>query len=232
MANVKHIEDIEPRVQLYFDVSCPKGYGPQGRLAWGFMLPVSGKEISSMDEQTKSAKKKFYKRWWFWVLAVIAFFIIVGTTSGGKSPATKQNSNTQEKATDVLDTTGSVPYEIASKQDNSIKAFTGKLSDNTLEQIQQAPINKRFLYRVVVAPGLTQQQVKATINQLIVDETAKDRDLDEIGILMYDDKKDADDIYTVAKADWAPQGKWGNTTPQIASSNDRSSYQVTYDFAK
>jgi len=161
------------------------------------------------------------------IFAIICFVLLMNITSnnGGQvmSPPPQQL---------VLDITDSVPYEIASKQDNSVKAITGRLSDNTLQQIQQAPINKRFLYRIVVAPGLTQQEVKATINKLIVDETTKDRDIDEIGILVYDDKKDANDIYTVAKADWAPQGDWGSTTPQIASSNDRSAYQVTYTFAK
>ncbi len=173
------------------------------------------------------------------LLTIIAVIVIVSLLYSFKNSQTQpvetvpvSQTTTPLKTELELDTTGYTPYQIADKTDHSIKAFSGKLSDNTKEQIQQAPVNKRFLYRIVVAPRLTESQVKATINKLILDETAKDCDIDEIGVLVYEDKKDSQGAYTVAKADWAPQGKWGNTTPQIASSNDRSSYQVNYQFAK
>ena len=36
-------------------------------------------------------------------------------------------------------------------------------------------------------------------------------------------------MYTVARGVWAPDGEWGNVTPEIASGNDRSTYKVFYD---
>lgn len=174
------------------------------------------------------------------LLAIVAFIVLLSlyyvyTVKHPEAPAiapTSQSSLPVIAVAPTLDTIGNMPYNIVSRNDHSIKAINGKLSDNTTQQVQQAPLNKRFVYRVIVAPGLTESQIKATINQLIIDETVKDGDIDEIGIFMFDDKKDSQSIYTVAKADWAPQGKWGNTTPQVASSNDRGNYQVRYQFAK
>ncbi len=195
---------------------------------------ITAQQIASSNEQfyNKPLSKRI-------LLAIIAVIVIVSLLYSFKNSQTQpvetapiSQATTPVKTAPELDTTGFAPYIIADKSDHSVKAFSGKLSDNSIQQIQQAPINKRFLYRVVVAPGLSEAQVRATINKLIIDETNKDGDIDEVGVLVYDDKKVSQGAYTVAKADWAPQGKWGSTTPQIASSNDRSNYQVNYQFAK
>lgn len=69
------------------------------------------------------------------------------------------------------------------------------------------PSAKRLQIRVMVYDSpVTEAGIKA-ISQKIVDEN---KGFDALSILFYDNIEDVEGAYTLAMADWAPNGKWGD----------------------
>ena len=62
-----------------------------------------------------------------------------------------------------------------------------------------------------------------------MDKTSANNDIDEVIVFAYDRKEDVNGAFTLGKVEWCPNGDWGSMTPEIASSNDRSSYQYVFD---
>jgi hypothetical protein len=87
----------------------------------------------------------------------------------------------------------------------------------------------RKQYRVLVPSDISEEEVKATFTQIIMDETSKNNDIDAICIFAYDRKEDINGAYTIGKVDWCPNGNWGDVTSKIAETNDRSSYEYVFD---
>lgn len=118
-------------------------------------------------------------------------------------------------------------YEIIKVENQSNKAMGSRLlSSFTTQEIANLPTNKKMVYRIVVPPTIKESQVRPTVEKIISDITTKDNDIDEIGLFLYSDRKLINGAYDVARATWAPGGKLGNVTPEIAINNDRSSYQI------
>ena len=103
---------------------------------------------------------------------------------------------------------GPLSYEIAVVEDQSHKALVKRLSDYTPQELASLPTDKKMLYRVVVSPRITQNQVKPLVEQIIRDITAGDRDVDEITLFLYSDREVVNGAYDVARATWAPWGRW------------------------
>ncbi|MFH1326210.1 MAG: hypothetical protein ABIH48_01955 [Candidatus Falkowbacteria bacterium] len=147
-------------------------------------------------------------------------------------------SGCQSKEQEVDDKTdivqvSPITYEIIETEDQSHKALGNRsLSDYTMQEITNLPIDKKIRYRVVVSPKIKENQVKPTIEKIISDITSKDGNIDEISLLIYSDKELTNGAYNVAMATWAPFGKLGNITPEIAQNNNRSNYKITIQVKK
>jgi hypothetical protein len=87
----------------------------------------------------------------------------------------------------------------------------------------------RKQYRVVVPTDISKEELKATLIQIVLDKTSENKDIDAISIFAYDRREDVNGAYTLGTVDWCPNGNWGAVTPEIASSNDRSSYEYVFD---
>lgn len=134
-----------------------------------------------------------------------------------------------EDAETIEGATSSTPVEfkIADQKDLNIKALGNKLlSQYTASELNALPMVVRQQYSIVVAPSIKTEQVKPTVEQLISKATAENEDIDEIVIFVYSNVELVDQGFDVAKAEWAPGGKWGSSTSDIARSNDRSSYKL------
>lgn len=125
-----------------------------------------------------------------------------------------------------------VAYEIVESEDQSHKAMTKSLSSYTYQELARLPIDKKMCYRVVVSPEIKENQVKPTIDKIIADITSKNNDIDEIGLFLYSDKELANGMYDIARVTWAPNGKLGNVTPEIAKTNNRSNYKLEIQIAE
>ena len=62
--------------------------------------------------------------------------------------------------------------------------------------------NNRMMYKIVVEPTITREQIKPTARKIIKVITSKDKDLDEITLFLYSDKSVIGEPYDIASVDW------------------------------
>jgi hypothetical protein len=168
--------------------------------------------------------------------------VLLGIFLGGPSdqPTKSANQQQQESAdTAAQKDSAGIPkeydsasvreYEIIGLEDISIKALEKPLSEYSLSELNNLPMNVRMQYRVLMPVGISEVELKSTMIQVVLDETSKNKDIDEISVVAYDRKEDANGIYTLGMLKWCPNGKWEGVTAKIASSNDRSSYEYNLE---
>jgi len=170
------------------------------------------------------------------VVYAVAILFIIGILIPSPPPTPEAPPTTPEKtvaSSDIrvseYDSTLVRNYEIIETEDISIKSLDKPLFDYSTSEIEKLPMNIRKRYRVVVPSDISKEGLKSTLIQVVMDKTSANPDIDEIVVLAYDRKEDADDIYTFGMAEWCPNGDWAGVTPLIASTNDRSSYQYNFD---
>jgi len=152
------------------------------------------------------------------------------TVSEQQPPETIQDQPTGTPVVEAEPAETPVAYEIVETEDQSHKAIGQRsLSSYTTQELARLPMDKKMGYRVVVSPDIKTNQVKPTIEKVIYDIISRDNDIDEISLLLYSDKELAGGAYDVGRATWAPGGKLGNVDANIARSNDRTGYQVSFD---
>lgn len=120
-------------------------------------------------------------------------------------------------------------YSIVEREDLSMKAMVKPLSAYSHAELVRLPTNVRKVYKIVVDSGISREDLAATMRQVVADETQRDPEIDEVAVFAYDSERDTSGGYTFGKLEWCPHGDWGSMTPEIASSNDRSSYDFTID---
>ena len=203
---------------------------------------------------SKSAKAVFTatpkglstKRWCLAGAAVVSFFLFVATTpppGNNSAPAsdigpTRSRAPVAEAPPHAAPAAAAPPdkdigpkeptsYKIVKIEDASHKALVKPLSEYTPQELTALPIDERRFCRVVVPATITTAQVEPTFRKIVQDLTSRDPDIDELYILMYSDEALADDAYDVGAATWAPGGKLGDVTPEIARSNSRLGYSLS-----
>lgn len=120
-------------------------------------------------------------------------------------------------------------YSVVSTDDNSVKAMTRPLASYTTAELEALPTNKRLTVHAAITNGITQEQVRPTLDAILDRYRTGDADLDEITVFLYSEPARVGQGYDIGTALWAPGGARGNVTPEIARGNDRSSYRTTYD---
>ena len=120
-------------------------------------------------------------------------------------------------------------YDMVQNEDISMKALVKPLSAYTPDELNSLPLNVRKVCKVVISPSVSKEKLKSTLIQVVMDETSKNNDIDEVAVFAYDRKEEANFAYNLGKVEWCPNGDWSSVTPEIASSNDRSSYKYVFD---
>lgn len=172
--------------------------------------------------------KNLVKQLPWYMLAVLCCFIplIIGCTSNNDQEKKSDNSSTQMDSLSVT----SANYEIVKVEDQSRKAMGKRLlSTYTTSELESLPTNRKMLYRVVFSSGTQGKQIKPTIDEVINKLTSEDNDIDEITLLLYSDKSLSEGSYDIGTATWAPFGELGYVDSDIAQSNNRENYDITYD---
>jgi len=156
----------------------------------------------------------------------IVLFFITGCSTKEQPRANIEQGNEIKKSSSNIEP---ATYEIVKTEDQSHKA-TGEeaLSEYTVSELAELPIDKKMLYRVVMSPEIKENQVEPTINKIISDITEGDNDIDEISLLLYSNKDLVGGVYDVGTATWAPSGELGNITPEIAKNNNRDNYKISF----
>lgn len=202
-------------------------------------------------------RKAWYFRWWAISIYVLVLLLILGALADdGKDeqtakikkqadikaqPATpKEKIKKQKPDVEKAKAPGqsrpasisppkSSKYEIVATDDDSYKTLTKPLSSYTTQEVRNLPMAKKFVYKVVVPPSIKTAQVRPTVGRIIADITGQDNDIDEIVLFFYSDKELVNEAYDVARAVWAPGGKTGEVTPEIATTDDRTGYRTTIE---
>jgi hypothetical protein len=146
-----------------------------------------------------------------------------------KTPQPTTKPKTELTPTSDYDISLVKSYDVIQENDLSMKAMTKPLSAYTPEELNSLPLNVRKDYRVVISPDISKEELKSTLIQVVMDKTSKNSEIDEVVVFAYDRKEDVNNAFTLGKVEWCPNGDWGSMTPEIASSNDRFSYQYVFD---
>ena len=150
-----------------------------------------------------------------------------------------KKSNSQEKITDNelpykidFDSTKVAEYTIEQSEITKSKALDKKLSDYTTEELKALPEFKRLTLGIVVPFDISKEGLINTMKYITSEKTKENKDIDEIMIFAYDDKKDLTNgggFYTFGKLFWGPNGETGNVTSKIAKENIRDNYKFDID---
>lgn len=150
-----------------------------------------------------------------------------GFVSAADVATSSHQTSQQSEATMV--TVRAANYEIVTTEDNSMKALVGPLSSYTVQELEALPVNKKISLSAALTGPITQEQIEPTLRKIVNEVTARDGDTDELMVFLYSDAARVGQSYDIGRAIWAPGGEFGNVTPDIARSNDRSSYSITID---
>jgi hypothetical protein len=117
-------------------------------------------------------------------------------------------------------------FTIEDSEKAKTKTLVRKLSEYSTKELEELPNSKRLTLSIVVPYDISKENLDHTLKSIVSDKTEKDNDIDEIIIFAYDDKNDIGKTqYTFGKLLWAPNGKTGNVTPEIAINNNRNNYK-------
>lgn len=126
------------------------------------------------------------------IFAFLIFLVIISEPSDTNTATTApSNANVAPQVTQEKKETKSVsfPYEIVARKDLTI------------------PSAKRYELRILIAEtDASEVNIKKLTEKLVEDHKAS---YDALSILYYFDKYQVEGAYTLAKADWAPEGNWG-----------------------
>ncbi|TXD50706.1 MULTISPECIES: hypothetical protein [unclassified Polaribacter] len=125
----------------------------------------------------------------------------------------------------IFDSTKVSTYKIEDLEIDSFKPLIKNLSEYETQELKDLPEYIRHTLSIVVPFDITKESLENTMKSIVYKKSRNDNDVDEIIIFAYDYKKDIGMGYTFGKLLWAPKGKIGNATPEIAINNNRNSYK-------
>lgn len=126
--------------------------------------------------------------------------------------------------------TASANYRIVANADVTMSALERNLSSYSPAELRALPKNERREIRIVVSGPINQSTVDAAMRAAADEVSCANRDIDEVAVLAYERKEDADGAYTLGRLEWAPAGGWASVSAAIARSNDRSGYLYSPTF--
>lgn len=169
--------------------------------------------------------KKKISRLKMTIIFIVALIVFTALSSIDYSEKEK------DFALESISTVGAVDYNIIKTEDISRKATGNKnIEDFTSGELANLSTNKKIKYFVVIDSIINEEQAKSTINKIISDLIKKDQDIDEIILWLYSEEDLVDDGtgYDIGSAIFAPLGELGNVDSEIASSNNKSNYKISY----
>ena len=142
------------------------------------LLKIDGQEIKILDDYVKKTKSTSRDE------TVTLIFL-----RHGEEYVIIKDSNNYHKKNKVIEQSETVGGSIVDYEIVETK-FIGTQSNN------------RMMYKIVVNPTITREQVKPTAGKIIKAITSKDKDIDEITLFFYSDRSVIDEAYDIASVDW------------------------------
>jgi hypothetical protein len=148
---------------------------------------------------------------WFWIVAAVLVASIAGNLFFQRKQSQPVEATVQESSQvprDEMPTS----YEVI-KVDRHFEI--GNIDEAT--------------YRVTIPTDIKQSQAEPTLRKIANDIIDSEPELDQFTVFMYSDKAVVEYAYDIGRAVWAQGGEYGNITPELAKSNNRSGFLTTID---
>jgi hypothetical protein len=124
---------------------------------------------------------------------------------------------------------GTADYEIVATE-NMRRKPVATLRGYSAGELDRLPWNEKRRYKVILNRVVNEKELKRIAEQIVAKVSSDDPDIDEIILWFYSDKGAVDDgPWDVAQAIWAPGGRLGNITADIAKRNDRGAYSLSLE---
>ncbi|MGB2762121.1 MAG: hypothetical protein WBC21_01115 [Minisyncoccales bacterium] len=183
------------------------------------------------NETEIKPKKPIWKKWWFWLI-VIFVIIIIAPSGEEKKKAQEQPQISEQKFSfeNYIKENKVRDYEIANEEDISVKALgVRKLSDYSIQELEDLPLNFRMKYQIVVSSDITLEELKSTLAQVVKEKSTENPDIDEIVVQSWESEENLKGGNpTIGYTEWCPNGNWDGITQEIAKDNIRDSYKIIY----
>lgn len=142
----------------------------------------------------------------------------------------RKEDNNAKKFEIIFDESKVSKFTTENVESSSYKALVKNLSEYSTSELSNLPLVKRQVITIIVPSEISKEYLENTLKYIVAKRSKDDNDIDEIVIFVYDDNNDIGKIqYTYGKLVWAPNGKLGNVTPEIAENNIRDNYQFVID---
>jgi len=179
----------------------------------------------------------------FLILLIIFVFGIVCTSEAPeqtndnedkidiKEPANEAIEEKEDEFSfdECLDESKVREYEMIEEENISTKALGDKvLSEYTSEELERLPLNYRMKYSITIPRDITEEELKSTMAQIIKDKSTENPDIDEIVVFSWYFEGSVGQSAAMGKAEWCPDGEWGELPPEIAENNNRDSYKIIF----
>lgn len=163
------------------------------------------------------------------ILLLVSVFFIISCNKEKKEILNIQNTIDDSQILEDIEL-DAVSYEIIDVENQSRKALGKKpLSQYEKDELEKLATNKKILYKIVLSKDVKENNIKPTIRKIIKDIISQNSDIDEIILWLYSDKELINEGYDLGLVIWAPFGKLGNITNDIALNNNRDNYSIDYD---
>ncbi len=164
----------------------------------------------------KKFKKIIFEKWWVWILIIFVILIVI-IISSSDNKKTEIQTQSQSNTSPV----SSINKTNIKKQNIDLSTVDYEIIESEDISFVDAGINViRYRVKVVINNNpATKQQVRAISEKIVADYD----DADAIAIFYYFDKTQVDGVYTLAMAEWAPNGDW-------SQANLKENQKLTYEF--
>jgi hypothetical protein len=161
----------------------------------------------------------------FWILPFMIFLSCNESNNTKKTEEKLKTEKIDSKPKIDFNPTKISHFTIEESEFSRSKALTRKLSDYSTQELRELTEFLNINMSIVVPFDISKESLEHTLKSIVYDKTRENEDIDEIIIFAYDDKNDIGNGYTFGKLLWAPNGKTGNVTPDIAKNNNRTNYR-------
>lgn len=171
------------------------------------------------------------------IIIVTFLHLVSGSDPDDTESANTEPPQTTQSIVTVNPQTESIhkafDVDVINAENHSRKVMDRSFLDYTAEEKAQLLTDQKWVLNVVVKqPPSSNEDVKGILDRIIEKTAQAHPDYDEISVYLFSDKNMLYNGADIGSAIWAPEGKLGNVTADIAANNDRSSYSTSYTFAQ
>ncbi len=171
-------------------------------------------------------KKSIIKKWWFWVIIATLVMCIAMVIGAFAVPEEWLEKNSTTEPSNISSIENKTTESEASSSDDNIK-LDYKITDSETDNLQRQTI--RVTIPKSTLDNINEQDIKDFLKTL-TNKQMNTFHPKGLCIFLYQEGDDTTGIFTVAKCEYAPNGKWGDIFTE-GSTKDYSKYDYNIELA-